>query len=227
MKRRVVCLTGLDGSGKSTQSKLLRQRLCQQGLRVVQVHQYEPVTAWGKLLKRSMRVLADAVQARIARPGTVLAARAPRDGKARNKRRRILPTLLAIWWLVGGWWRARANLVLHRTCDVLVFDRCYVDELLRVAWKLDKQSLFGFVLMRSLPVPDLVLELQADEEDAWRRKKSLNTTREQHAHKREILKTIMDTVRGGWPVCVLRVRHRSEREVADDLYEEVQRLFES
>jgi len=231
MRRRVIGFTGLDGTGKSTQSSRLEQRLRQEGWRVVRVHQYEAITRLGQHLKRSLRSFQASLQARLVRPGTVVEEGSP--GRPRGEltsgvgRSAVLSRLLAAVWLVDGWWRGYVNWKRYPRCDFLILDRCFVDEIVRTEWKLGSGRRWGLHLLRRFPIPDLLFELQVDEETGWGRKKAWNMAREEYDRKRWVMEEVMLAVRQMWPVCTIRVDGRGIEEVAAQVYEEVIERFKS
>lgn len=217
MRRRVIGFTGLDGTGKSTQSVRLEERLRQEGWRVVRVHQYEALTGLGRQLKRSLRSL----QAQVVRPGTVVVEEPSKEAGREGDRPAVLSCWLARAWLVDGWWRGYVNWMRYPGCDFLILDRCFIDEIVRAEWKMGSGQRWGLYLLRHFPIPDLVFEFQVDEETGWRRKKALNMAREEYDRKRRVMEEIMGAVRQIWPVRTIRVDHRGIEEVAAQVYEEV------
>lgn len=221
MRRRVIAFTGLDGTGKSTQSARLEERLRQEGWRVVRVHQYEAITGLGQRLKRSLRSLQTSLQAQVVRPGTVVGEEPPKESGRGGDRPAVLSRWLARAWLVDGWWRGYVNWIRHPCCDFLILDRCFIDEIVRAEWKMGSGQRWGLDLLRHFPIPDLVLEFQVDEETGWKRKKALNMAREEYDRKRRVMEEIMGAVRQIWPVRTIRVDQRGIEEVAARVYKEV------
>lgn len=224
MRRWVIAFTGLDGTGKSTQSALLEQRLRQEGWRVVRVHQYEALTGLGRMLKASLRSLQASLQAKVVRPGTVVAENSLRQAGTDTRRSGRLSAILpwiAGGWLVDGWWRGYVNWRRYPRCDVLILDRCFIDEVVRTVWKIGRGQQWGLWLLRHFPAPDVVFEFQVDAETGWKRKKALNMAREEYDRKRLVMEEIMRSVRPIWPVRTIRVDHREIQEVAVQVYKEV------
>jgi thymidylate kinase len=226
-RRIVVGFTGLDGTGKSTQALELERRLRESGYYTVKEHHYSPVTTLGRFLKRHFRQTIERLQRRVARPGTAIANTAqvalPRTSSEAYKPS-VFAQITATWALLGGWWRATWRTRLHSSVDVLILDRTFIDEIVRVEWKFQCGARLGRWLLKRVPKPDLVIELRNEAETGWHRKKLKNMAREEYDRKRRVMEEVMAQVRCVWPAHSID-SGREAADVADDVYARVVGLW--
>jgi thymidylate kinase len=227
--RVVVAFTGPDGSGKSTQVSLLARRLERSGLKVECVHQYEPVTEIVRRVKQALRSVDPALQSAFVSPGTISSQDRPEVTPSRGHFRQleaaILSRAVVLWWLLAGCWRQGFHVLAH-SCDVVIMDRCFIDELVRAQWKLQLGRSLGRGLMRLTPSPDIVFELTVEEAVAWNRKKAQNMARAQYGSKRSVTQDVLDYARGRWSVRAVSVSQRSANAVSDEIFEYVTALVD-
>jgi thymidylate kinase len=212
--RTIVVFTGADGSGKSTQVSHLVSDLRSRGYTVSYAHQYEPVTPFMRWIKRRARGLYAGPQPRGIRP------------EKQRSDLRLTEYATAAWWLVGGWWRGIAHLALMHRSDVAVLDRCFLDEIVRVQWKLERNSSMAWLLMRGLPRPTLVFALETSEATGWERKKAANMAREDYGRKRAVVEATVGRGAGLWRVERIDATHLAPDEIAADIVEQVARELE-
>lgn len=227
----LIAFTGPDGAGKSAQIKLLVDALRARGWRVAIVHQYEPVTAVARGLKTRFRGVDARLQSRFTSPGaTAVRARTslvPLDGVGEGLEvggRSLIGPALAAWWLLAGCWRALAHRHSARNLDALISDRCYIDEIVRVEWKLDRGGELGEALLRRLPPPDIVFYLQIGQELGWSRKKAQNTSALGYRRKRVAIERITEDAGTHWPIVRIDVDERTPQDVASEILDKVERL---
>jgi thymidylate kinase len=205
----LIAFTGPDGSGKSTQLKRLRETLRDRGYSVGVAHQYEPVASPMRALKNRMR-------------GGALDPTPGRFSPAPRSGRRARAFATGWWWLVSGWWRATAHVFVLRRCDVILLDRCYIDEIVRVSWRFGHEQQSGWRLLRAAPRPDVVIALEANASDGWARKKRRNMSRADYAAKREVVAAVNRAACRWWPVTAIVVDGRTTEDVESEILRVIQ-----
>lgn len=204
----LIAFTGPDGSGKSTQLKRLCEALRDRGYSVGVAHQYEPVSP-------PLRTVKNRLRDRPLDPGLGDFSATPRTVGARA-------FAVGWWWLLSGWWRATAHVFVLRRCDVILLDRCYIDEIVRVSWRFGRERRGGWRLLRAAPTPAVVIALEADINDGWARKKQHNMSRPQYVAKREVVTAVNRTARRWWPVTEIVVDGRSIEDVGSEIMRVIQ-----
>lgn len=206
-----VAFTGQDGTGKSTQIGLLRERLVGRGLSCVVVHQYAPAGAVARGIAPWAKAVANRWMRRNADPSKSTAS----GGGA-------LGELAAIASLVAGRRRARSNLRLSAGHDVLLLDRCFLDEIVRVAYKFGAGEERGFAMLSSMPRPDLAFALSVDARTGWERKKTRELSLEEYRGKLEAIRRVIGRAGDGWSIVELAVDGRGIEEVSTSIWTEVE-----
>jgi thymidylate kinase len=161
----VITFSGIDGAGKTTQIEHLSSYLQKQGLRVVRLSFWDHVAVWSTTRAGIGERSAD------LRHGDEMAERqfAPKNNKSvRN------------WYLTA----ARSGLYtldvarLHRilasqnikSCDVVIFDRYIYDQIANVYSPSFAARIYGKILLKLTPAPDLAFVLDASPTAAFARK---------------------------------------------------------
>lgn len=187
---RLVCLMGIDGSGKTTQAKLLRDSLAAEGIAAEYVwSRWEP-----KLLRFATRLV------RRGSSGSPQSS----GGRVGDRKRRLMsnPAVRSLWMaasLADYALQARTRMLSALgSADIVVCDRYLPDYVVDQAvntgdaeWTV--RNVFGSPLARAFPVPDCVLFVDVTAEVAFSRKDD------------------------GIPIPELEVKARAYRHVADAL----------
>lgn len=212
----VLAFTGQDGTGKSTQLALLREALEARGMSVGVVHQYGPTTwiggrilPWAKrIANRSMRAPHDIENA--ARPG--------------RREAGPLRCLASAVSLTLGWGRSLRNRLAHRAVDVLILDRCFVDEIIRARHKFAcGRRLGSFILRYCVSRPALALAFTLDAATGWQRKKTRELTLDEYRRKVELTGETLLIAGQLWNLVLIPVDGLSRSEAFERVWGYVER----
>ncbi|MFC3958594.1 hypothetical protein [Halovivax cerinus] len=163
----VVC--GIDGAGKTTQTRLLVESLADRGLDARAAQTTGPNTRVTGALKRTIAPRFLDREDDLARAGSTATGPASAGG----------------WiFLVRGLWGSWTTVLANATADVLVLDRYLYDDLVRVAWRYGYEESRLVALSRLVPAPALIVRLVAPTAVAWERESDGRTTLAEHEAKR-------------------------------------------
>ena len=171
---RVISFIGLDGSGKTTQSTLFTEARKLEGRDSVYEHQFRFSSKRAMNVKARLRPWLLRAQGAVCADGTVvLAPNADSAGKrsafVRFLQRIVLVPPLVVAVAGMGWHRTRSKLRRHRGREMLVTDRHFVDELVRIEWKLGIRLPWRRLWLRFVRTPDLVFYFEIPGEVSWER----------------------------------------------------------
>jgi thymidylate kinase len=218
-RRRTVAFMGLDGTGKSTQAQLLWEHASAVGKRWAIVHHSStklPVLAGLKqhfhrrvieLLKR--RRVHVAMNGHDTRGHAVVAREPPVYGGGT-----ALSWIISVYLVLGSlmkavWYRWRFLRVTG-----LIFDRCFVDDLVKAQWRFGCRFPGAGILLRIAPKPNIVLVLTGEPQTTYGRKKDQNCTYGEYLRKKEILdRWLTEAAARGWNVQPVIVDGRSVADV--------------
>jgi thymidylate kinase len=119
--------------------------------------------------------------------------------------------------LVRSWRALRAG----RGADLLLLDRCYLDEIVRVRWRLGTPAFLGAFFLRFAPRPDRLIHLDVPARLGWARKKASWYTQEQFDRKRALVEEVIAQAAQRWQVHRIDVGERPAVEVAALILPEV------
>ena len=179
----IIVLTGVDGSGKTTQAKRLCDALCERDIDA----RYEHLTGPNLSVTRKLK---DRIgEAFLDREDK---AQLPADGRETEISSNSLGTfqLMGLFFLYRGTWQSWYNIVSNKDADVIILDRFLYDDLVRVHWKYRYNVDWLAKLKHFVPDPDIVFWLDTRPEVAWERESDGRTTVKQHERKKESVDTI-------------------------------------
>ncbi len=166
---KIIVFTGIDGAGKTTQARLLRDTLQEQGLSV----QYEHLTGPNLAITRKIK----------NRVGEKFLDREDKRQLETSDNGSGGFSPIGLFFIYRGIWQSWYNVLSNRDCDVLILDRYLYDDLVRVHWKYDYNPRWLSKLTPLVQSPDLVIYLDCDPEVAWNREINTRTTKQQHKNK--------------------------------------------
>jgi len=180
MRAVVIVFLGIHGSGKTTQGQLLCQALRKQGLRAEYVHQ---LAGQGGPERWAERL---AVQPLLAGLKRLLAGEPglrPDEGHQLDSQ--ILRRAAATGAAARGVWQTWLRLVRSEAA-VLIFDRYAYDSLIRARWWYGVSPVCETLFLRLVPLPDALIYLEADPQQAWRRHKGQEWSLEQMVWQKQV-----------------------------------------
>jgi thymidylate kinase len=175
---KIIVITGVDGSGKTTQATLLFKSLKQQGLSVGFVQQFSPNRITKIILKRAGSRLKKAERS-VSKQSYF---------NKNNSKSSIFKSFLRFsaitFTLYSGWIRTWSKFLLHMSSEVIISDRYFYDDLIKANW-LYGANINNNLLFNLVPKPSIIFYLDIPAELAWTREMDGDTTLEQHIKKKE------------------------------------------
>ncbi len=175
MMPKIIVITGIDGSGKSTQAHLLKKYLEEIGAKVEITHQFAPETLFGRIL--------------LSRIGTNLMQLEKNTSKLSNPSNtllRLITFFAKIEILLMGIFHTWVKILKNRKNEFIIFDRYFYDNIIKVRWMYGLSNKIRELLEKIVPKPYILFYLDVPAEIAWEREKNGSTTLEQHIKKKNI-----------------------------------------
>lgn len=168
-----ICFIGLDGSGKTTQSQKVCDFLIQSGYDVKYRHQFRYESKKVTFLKDWLRPIIKRTQYLFCTPSSVLITsptlKVLRSNVIWRLVRLILAYPLGLLVLFSGLMSSRKKNKLYGNHEYFVMDRCFLDEVVRVEWKLGIKVPFKNIWYKFAPAPDITFYFDISAELAWQR----------------------------------------------------------
>lgn len=212
-----ICFIGLDGSGKSTQSNILVNELRDRNLDVVYRHQFRYESDSVMSAKDKLRPVIKRMQYLMCIPGSILIdsaiLRAVRDNILWRLLRPIVAYPIGILVLLSGLIKARGKSKLYGSHEFFIMDRCFLDELARVEWKLKIRMPLKFLWFRFAPAPDITFYFDIPGEISWERMDPVDTGKEAMVEKEKTYKRLIPLYSGFTDINLLDIKDLSIEEV--------------
>ena len=224
-----ICFTGLDGSGKSTQSMKLLNTLNEKKIDVVYRHQFryesESVMKW----KDKLRPFIKRAQYLFCIDDSILIdapfLKVIRDNIVWRTIRYPLSQMIALGILYSGVRKAKNKYKKYGVHDVFIMDRCFFDEVVRIEWKLNIRIPFRSIWLRSAPVPELVIYFDIPGDKSWERMDPKDTGKLPMILKEKAYKRLIPCYKKLTKVRVINIEAKSIEEVASIVNDEYNRAF--
>jgi thymidylate kinase len=221
----LITFSGIDGAGKTTQIEFLTSSLQEQGLRVLRLSFWDDVAVWSQ-----MRA---GVGGRTVERSRADSTTAPSFSPKNNKhiRKWYLTAARSGMYLLDV---ARLRRLLEsqrvRNSDVVIFDRYIYDQIANVDSPSLTARVYGKLILKQAPAPDLAFVLDASPTAAFARKPEyplefVHKNRRTFLRLRELVPQLIvipgappEDVRGEIYFHISRsslVRHASDEEKAD------------
>lgn len=175
---KIVAITGIDGSGKTTSARNLQASLSKAGYDAAYQHQFDSIFA--RILNRFRppklsvaRHAAIEAAADPAQQSVPPASTASRATSMKNLAAHLMLTLLAI----------RANKARFSAGDYLVFDRYFYDDFVRLRQRYGVSKGLFRLLERIVPRPALLVNLEADVRTTYDRQVDVDSSFAKYSEK--------------------------------------------
>lgn len=204
-RRLQVALTGMDGTGKSTQSALLREYLKAGGRDPVVVHHCSPLLSPVRAAKARLRDTLIPLFKRIGAHERYEGERPPSDGDGApggggSVAGRVLGAAIGWQLVLAGFGKSWYH-HLRFGRRGLVYDRCFLDDMVKARWRFGAGWELGRRLLPYVPAPERLFYLDLDPAVAYSRKKSRNCSMQEFAAKAGMVRESLELARAsGWQV---------------------------
>jgi thymidylate kinase len=198
---KIIAFIGLDGSGKTTQAELFVEYLKSRGLTAVYDHQFRFNSRRSSRLKMLLRPWLHYVLGYLAAEGTALLTPNSDDAASRGPIRRAVtkyilrPPAVTILFVLGLF-RHRAKIKRRKAGSVIVFDRYFYDEIIRLEWKFDLSLPLPSMLLRSTEHPSVIFYLHAPADLCWERMEPKDSSKMAMSKKQMIYQKWISRVGG-------------------------------
>lgn len=168
-----VCFIGLDGSGKSTQSSLLLKLLKDENLDVVYRHQFRYESDKIMSLKDKLRPFIKSTQYLFCIDDSILIDNVLLKYIRNFFLWRIIRTpfkyVIGLYVAYSGLKKSIEKNKKYGSHDFFIMDRCFVDEIARIEWKLDIILPFRNAFLKYAPAPDITFYFDIPGDISWQR----------------------------------------------------------
>ena len=179
---KIIVITGVDGSGKTTQAQLLVNYFRQKGISVGFAQQFDSETIFGKSILKKMG------------PTLIKLERNVSDEPYFNSDnlkgglplKTSLKILAEIRIILTGLYHTWVKILKNRKMVILIFDRYFYDDLNKAKWMYHISNRIEKLAIKFVPKPTFVFYLDVPVEIAWNREIDSSTTLEQHIKKKDI-----------------------------------------
>lgn len=190
-----ICFVGLDGSGKSTQSNIILNNLKNLKKDAVYRHQFRYESEKVMSAKDKLRPLIKRMQFLMCIPNSILIDSRiltfVRDSFFWRFVRPLFAYPIGIIVLYSGLVKAKGKSKLYGSHEYFIMDRCFLDELARVEWKLNIRIPFKNSWFNSAPCPDITFYFDIPGEVSWERMDPQDTGKKAMMKKEETYKKLL------------------------------------
>lgn len=196
-----VVFMGLDGTGKSTQAARLGRFLAVAGLNPVVVHHFAPILKLTQVLKRRVhrRLLS------IFKKTGVHTRYEGAPRRSSSQSRRSIGRLISWHVVFTGFWKSWYH-YLRYSRRGLIYDRCFLDDLVKAQWRFGAGWRLGKILIRYAPKPNFLFFLDLAPELAYLREDVKHSTFQEFLAQVPIIEQVLALAReNGWTLCNITI----------------------
>ncbi|MEP5937630.1 MAG: hypothetical protein ABJ239_04840 [Erythrobacter sp.] len=171
---KIIAITGIDGSGKTTSARNLQASLFEAGYDAAYQHQFNSIFA--RVVNAFRRPKASEARHAVTNPIQQSATPVGKPARASSMKKlaaHLMLTLLAI----------RANKVRFSGRDYLVFDRYFYDDFVRLHQRYGVSEGFFRLLEPMVPRPALLVNLEANARTTYDRQVDVDSSFEKYSEK--------------------------------------------
>ena len=217
---KVIVMTGIDGSGKTTQAQLLVNYFRQKGISVGFTQQFNSETVLGKLILKKVG------------HGLIKLERSVSNESYFNsnnlKHESLLKTALKFFAeiriILMGLYRTWVKILKNRKMSLLIFDRYFYDDVNKAKWMYNLSNQIEKLAIIFVPKSAFVFYLDVPAEIARDREIDGDTTLEQHIKKKEIYDEWFDNIyknhKNVYKICTDKEAYQNHIEIINILKNE-------
>ena len=179
---KIIVITGVDGSGKTTQAQLLVNYFRQKGISVGFAQQFDSETVFGKSILKKMGHNLIKLERSVSDEPYFNSNNLKHGSPLKTS----LKFLAEIRIILMGLYHTWVKILKNRKMAILIFDRYFYDDLNKAKWMYSISHRVEKLAIKFVPKPTFLFYLDISAEIAWNRETEGNTTLEQHIKKREI-----------------------------------------
>ena len=187
---KIIVVTGVDGSGKTTQTQLLVNYFRQEKKSVGFAQQFNSETLFGKSVLKKIGGDLIKLERRVSDE--------PHFNSNTLKRGSALKTILRFFAIIRivviGLYHTWVKIFKNRNESMLIFDRYFYDDLIKVRWMYNISSRLENIFAYFVPKPTFLFYLDIPADIAHDREIGGDTTLEQHKKKKEIYDEWFDKI---------------------------------
>ena len=179
---KVIVITGVDGSGKTTQAQLLLNYFQQKGISVGFTQQFDSETVLGILILKKIGHNLIKLERSVSDESYFNSD----NLKGGSPLKIVLKILAEIRIILMGLYHTWVKILKNRKMSLLIFDRYFYDDVNKAKWMYNLSKRIEKLAIKFVPKPAFLFYLDVPVEIAWNREIDSSTTLEQHIKKKEI-----------------------------------------
>ena len=206
---KIIVITGVDGSGKTTQAQLLVNYFRQKDISVGFAQQFDSETVFGKLILKKIGHDLIKLERRVSDEPHFNSDNLKHGSPLKT----LLKNLAEIRIILVGLYHTWVKILKNRKKAILIFDRYFYDDLNKAKWMYNISKRIENLAIKFVPKPAFVFYLDVPVEIAWNREIDSNTILEQHIKKKDIYNEWFDNMcknhKSFYKICTDKEAHQN------------------